>query len=70
MKICEKIVGGRSFIFFEGDKLIPIDRIRWIDLDDDGDATIHLVSPVECFTFSKDKSDDVRKFFNSGYWKD
>lgn len=70
MKVSEKIVGGCSFILFDGDKLIPVDRIRWIDLDDDGDVTIHLVSPVEAFTFSKEKAVDVRGFFNSGYWKD
>jgi len=69
MRISYKIVGGRSFIFFEGDKLIPVDRIRWIDLNDDGDATIHLVSPVECFTFFKGEAADVRRFFNSGYWR-
>jgi hypothetical protein len=86
MIISEKIIGGRCFIFFKEDKLIPIDRIRWIDLrsidhltfdemesgkfDNDFAVTIHLVNPVECFTFKKGYAEDVRKFFNSGYWKD
>ena len=75
MILSEKIVGGKHFLHFKDDMLIPMDRIIWIDLMDPNEnglvgAAIHLQNPEQLFSFEGEDAETVRSFFNKGYWKD
>jgi hypothetical protein len=70
MTVYDTTIGGRRFLVFSGVAMIPVDRIKGIDLNTpNGSATGHSVriitdDPDEYWVFAYENADAVMRYLN------